>query len=151
MRVEDGLMEGTMIALRQVLWKCVSVVSVCALLAPSAAIAKPMSADKVREKIVKRGVGTWVGVEERNGLLLIGRIVAIHQDSFGMQLENYPELTSVMYDDVSKLHFGLSSTGILAIFVGGTAAITALIIATHHGFEASKRKFPTSPTTPLFP
>ena len=137
--------------LRQLLWKCVSIASICVLLAPSEALAKPMSADQARAKIVKRGVGTWVGVEQRDGLLLVGRIAAIHQDSFGMQLENYPDITPVMYGDVRKLHFGLSNTGMCAIIVGSTLAIVAATIVAHHEFEANKAQLPTPPPPPPFP
>jgi len=136
---------------RKLLRKCAGMVSICAMLMPSVALAKPLTADQAREKIVKRGVGTWVCVEERNGLLLIGRITSIDQDQFGMQLENYPDITPVNYSDVTRLRFQLSGRGI-AVLVGvpmAAGVIGALIL--HHEFEANKPQFPPTPITPPFP
>jgi hypothetical protein len=133
--------------LRRMLWKCVSLVSICALLMPSMALAKPLNPDTVREKIVKRGVGSWVCVDEQNGLLLIGRIASINQDSFGIQLQNYPDITQVQYADVTRLRFGLSRGGV-GILIGasvGAAVIVALVM--HHEFEENKAQFPTAPPT----
>ena len=140
-----------MSALRRMLWKCVSVVSICALLMPSKAIAKPLTADTVHARIVKRGLGAWACIEERNGILLIGRIVSIDTDSFGMQLENYPDITPVSYGDVTRLRFGLSGKGIAIIIGAGVAAAVISAVVMHHEFEANKPQLPTPPTTPPFP
>jgi hypothetical protein len=140
-----------MITLSQLFWKCVSIFSIFALLAPSVVLAKPLTAEKAREKIVKRGVGTWLCVEERNGLLLIGRIASIDQDEFGIQLENYPEITPVYYSDVTRLHFGLSGKGLAVLIAAPIAAgvITALVM--HHEFETHSPQLPAQPSQPLFP
>jgi hypothetical protein len=138
-------------ALRQILWKCISILSICALLAPSVAIAKPLSADQARDKIVRRGVGTWVCVEESNGLLLIGRIASIDQDEFGMQLENYPDVTPVYYRDVTRLRFQLSGKGI-AVLIGASVAVGVIAaVIMHHEFEAHQPQLPSQPVTPTFP
>ena len=61
---------------------------VCALVAASAPVAqaKPLTADKVHERILKRGIGNWVGVELQNGTAFVGRIVSADDESFGLQL-----------------------------------------------------------------
>jgi hypothetical protein len=136
-------------ALKRMLWRYTSLVSVCALLMPSLAIAKPLDSLTAKEKIVKRGVGNWVCVEEGNGLALVGRITSIDQDSFGLQLHNYPEITPVLYSDVTSLRFGLSRTGVIAL-VGGTvgAGVTGALIL-HHEYEVNKPQLPTMPSPPF--
>jgi hypothetical protein len=137
--------------IRNLLWKCVSIVSVCALLMPGSAIAKPLSADQAREKIVKRGVGAWVCVEERSGILLIGRIASVDTDGFGLQLQNYPDVTPVSYADVTRLRFGLSGKGIGIILGAGVALAVVSAVVMHHEFEENKPQLPTTPTMPPFP
>jgi hypothetical protein len=137
-------------ALRVVSRRCLSLVLVCALLAPSVATAKPLDAVTVHDKIAKRGVGTWVCIDERNGVALIGRITSIDTDSFGMQLQNYPDITPVMYADVTRIRFGISRGGMWAIIgvTVGSALIAGLVM--HHEYEANKPQL-TSPSTPAFP
>ncbi|MGB6687526.1 MAG: hypothetical protein WBE76_06765 [Terracidiphilus sp.] len=138
-------------AIKNLLWKCVSFVSVCTLMMPSPALAKPLNADSARARIAKRGVGAWACVEERNGILLIGRIVSVDTDSFGMQLENYPDITPVAYTDVTRLRFGLSGKGI-GIMVGASVALAVIsAVVMHHEFEANKPQLPTAPIMPPFP
>jgi hypothetical protein len=133
------------------LWKCVSVVSICMLLMPSLAIARPLDPDTVRAKIAKRGIGNWVCVEERNGLSLVGRITSVDEQSFGMQLHNYPEITPVMYSDVIRIRTGLSGAG-MAIIVGSAVAAAVITgVVMHNEFEANKPQLPTAPASPVFP
>jgi hypothetical protein len=138
-------------AIRNLLWKCVSIVSIFLLMMPAPAIAKPLSADQAREKIVKRGVGAWVCVEERSGILLIGRIASINTDAFGLQLQNYPDVTPVSYADVTKLRFGLSGKGIAIIVGAGVAVAVISAVVAHHEFEENKPQLPTAPPSPPFP
>jgi hypothetical protein len=137
--------------IKNLLWKCVSIVSACTLMMPAPAIAKPLSADQAREKIVKRGVGAWVCVEERSGILLIGRIASVDADRFGLQLQNYPDITPVSYADVTKLRFGLSGKGIGIIVGAGVAVAVISALVAHHEFEENKAQFPTAPPSPPFP
>lgn len=131
--------------------KCAGVLSILALLTPSLAIAKPLDPDTVRARIAKRGVGNWICVEERNGILLVGRITSVDERSFGLQLQNYPEITPVMYSDVIRVRTGLSGAGI-GIIIGATVAAAVITgVVMHHEFEANKPQLPTTPTSPVFP
>src|SRR5271166_3841448 len=76
---------------------------------PATAWAKQLTPQVVHTRIVKRGVGNWVGVELLNGTAFVGRIVSAGDDSFGMQLHNDPEITTVHYADVLNLHTGISN------------------------------------------
>lgn len=137
--------------LRHVLRKFAGGVLIFTLFLPSVALAKPLDADSVHAKIAKRGVGAWICVEERNGLLLTGRIASVDDGSFGIQLHDYPDVTSIFYGDVTKLRFGFSGRdcGILAGI--GVGAIIAMAIIAHHELEANKANFPTQPAQPVFP
>jgi hypothetical protein len=142
-----------MIALKPLPWKCVSALSACLLLMPSVAQGSPkiLDAETVRAKIVKRGAGNWACAEERNGLALCGRITSIGDNSFGLQLHNYPEVTDVMYGEVIDLRLGISGKGIAAIIGGTVGAAVIAGVVMHHEFEANKPQLPTTPTTPGFP
>ena len=130
---------------------CAAAISICALLTPSLANAKPLDAATVHEKIAKQGVGKWVCVEQRNGIALIGRIISIDDQSFSLQLSNYPEATPILYQDVTKIRFGLSKTATFTI-VGATAAIGLIAgLVMHHEFEVNKAQLPSTPTQPVFP
>jgi hypothetical protein len=137
-----------------VLFKSIAVVLIFALATPSIACAspKPRSPQEIHAKILKRGVGAWVCVEEANGLLLAGRVTNIDVVSFGMQLQNYPEVTMVNYADVVRLrNLGLSGKGaviLIGVFVGSAIA-TGLIM--HHEYEQNKPTLPSNPGTPTFP
>lgn len=134
--------------------KTTAVVLIAALAAPSITFASPKKSDPqaIHAKILKRGVGAWVCVEEANGIVLLGRITNIDVVSFGMQLENYPEITMVNYADVVRLrNLGLSSKGTI-ILIGvtvGSAIVTALVM--RHEFDKNKVTLPPNPGQPVFP
>lgn len=138
-------------ALNAVLRKYAVLALVLSLLLPSAAFAKPLNPAKVQDLVVKHGAGSWVCVEEHNGVALVGRITSIGDQSFGMQLENYPEITPVMYDDVTRIRFGISHGAMFAI-IGATlgSAVIATVVM-HHEFEQSKAQLPPMPTLPVVP
>lgn len=139
--------------LKRLLRFCAGMGSICALLAPSIVVAapKPMGPETAHARVAKRGVGNWIYVEERNGVALVGRITSIDDQSFGLQLHNYPEITPVMYSDVIGLRTGLSRTGAFVLIGAtvGAAIITGVVL--HHEYEANKPQLPTTPTSPLFP
>jgi hypothetical protein len=133
--------------------RCISVVLVCALLAPSLAVAapKPLTPEKVHARILKRGLGNWVGVELQNGVAFGGMIISIDDQSFGLQLHNDPQVTQVLYSDVADLNtVPTRGTGwaIAGIAAGG---FVAMGLIAHHAFEANKAQMPTLPTQPVFP
>ncbi len=125
---------------------------VCALIVASApdAEAKPLTPETVHARILKRGLGNWVGVELQNGTAFVGRIVRVDDQSFDLQLHNDPEVTPVLYSDVVDLHTGISRgafTAILIAGVGGVAAMAAIGFSEVHNHS----QMPTMPTQPTQP
>ena len=143
-----------MSALKQVHWRCVVVVSICALLTPSFAIAapKPMDAATVRARVEKRGIDRWIAVKDKTGLELVGRIIAIGDVGFTIQLPNDPQPTEIAYADVIDLRTGYTSgekTFIFASLAG--AAGFGIWAAVHFHNVSSQHQLPNPPTQPVFP
>ena len=127
-----------------------SLVLACALLAPSVASAKskPLDPATVHEKILKRGVGSWICVQEVNGVALVGRVVSINEDSVGLQLQNYPEVTPVLYSDIVGLRMGMSQKQFWIVMGVGFAAVGAMAAVGIHEIHANEAKFPSTTTQP---
>jgi hypothetical protein len=115
--------------------------------------AKPLTADTVHARILKRGMGNWVDVELQNGTAFVGRIVSVDEQSFGLQLHNDPAITPVKYSEVVDLHTGISHGAFFAITAVGVGGMIVMALIAHH--ELSKQPtfptFPTEPTQPVFP
>lgn len=136
----------------QALSKGVAVVLVSSLLGTSAAYAKPVNPETIHRKIVQRGIGSWVCVEEANGILLVGRVTDVGEQSFGMQLDNYPEVTRVRYVDVVKLrNAGLSNKGFAILTAAGIGGAVAIALIAHHEMNNMKNNQPTLPSMPGYP
>jgi hypothetical protein len=122
-----------------------------ALLAPSAAFArKPLTPEQVHSRILKRGIGNWVIVEQLNGTQFAGRIITIDAQSFSLQLHNDPHTTPVLYSDVALLQTGPGPRTVIAIAsIFAAGAIIAAIVA-HHEFESHALP-PNQPTQPVSP
>lgn len=137
----------------QALVKGVAVVLVCLLPGSSAAYAKPVNPESIHRKIVQRGIGNWVCVEESNGVLLVGRITNVDEQSFGLQLDNYPtSVTTVPYAEVVKLrNYGHSSKGFLLWTAAGLGGVVAFAIIAHHQMTDFKNNEPTLPPMPGYP
>jgi hypothetical protein len=60
-----------------------SMLLVCALVAASAPIAsaRTITPEKIHARVVKQGMGNWVGVELANGTAFWGRIITIDDQS----------------------------------------------------------------------
>jgi hypothetical protein len=131
--------------LARALLRWVGAVLICALLAPTAALAapKPLTPEVVHARILKRGVGNWVWVQEDSGVVLVGRIVTIDGGSFGLQLHNDPEITQVLYSEVVDLRTGPSRAAMWTIVGVGVAGMVILALVAHH--EMSNMKSPTLP------
>jgi hypothetical protein len=142
--------------LSRALFRATGMFLICALLAPTIAMAspKPLTPQVVRARLLKRGVGCWAGVELQNGTEFGGRIVSIDDQSFSMQLHNDPEVTAVFYSDVVDLHLGISRGGFWALTAAGIGGAIVFALVAHHEFENFKNnepKLPTQPTSPVFP
>src|SRR5580698_1357779 len=121
---------------------------VCVFLAPAVANARPKPLDPVtvHARIAKRGVGNWICVDEANGIALVGRIVSVGDQSVGLQLQNYPEVTPVLYTDIVGLRMGLSR-GAMWTIVGVGLGLSAMVaaIGIH---EINQNKLPQNPAFP---
>jgi hypothetical protein len=124
----------------------------CALLAASAPVAsaRPLTQEKIHARLVKQGMGNWVGVELANGTAFWGRIVSIDDQSFGLQLHNDPAITPVLYSDVVRLHTGVSHGALIACIAAGVGGVLVVALVAHHEM-AKMPTLPTQPTEPLFP
>jgi hypothetical protein len=89
--------------------------------------AKPLDAATVHTKILKRGIGNWVCVEENTGVELVGRIISIDAESFAIQLPNDPDPVPVRYVDVIDLRAG-PSRGFWILTAAGIGAVTGMAI-----------------------
>ncbi len=98
------------------------------LIPPNAgAKTKPLDAAAARARIAKRGINRVVGVEEGNGVILGGRIIAISVDSFALQLFNDPQPVTILYADVTAIQSGPPRGFWIATGVG-IAAVTGFAI-----------------------
>jgi hypothetical protein len=123
------------------------------LLSAPFAEAKPLTPDKVHTRILKQGLGNWVGVELSNGTAVVGRIVSIDQESFGLQLHNDPEVTPVLYSDVVGMQTGMSRgafTALMIAGIGGVAAMAAVGFSMVHK-NSQMPTLPNQPAQPVFP
>jgi hypothetical protein len=125
---------------------------VCALVAASAPVAsaRPLTQERIHARVVKQGMGNWVGVELQNGTAFWGRIVSIDEQSVGLQLHNDPAITPVLYSDVVRLHTGITHGAFWAITAAGIGGVVALALVAHHEL-AKMPALPTQPAQPLFP
>jgi hypothetical protein len=127
--------------------RCTGILLTCALLAPAMADAKPKPLDPVtvHARIARRGVGNWICVDEANGIALVGRVVSIGDESVGLQLHNYPEVTPVLYTDIVGLRTGISKGAMWTILGVGLGASIALAAIGIHEVNENKLKMPTLP------
>jgi hypothetical protein len=102
-----------------------ALVAICLLLVPnlSKAEPKPLDPGTVHVRVIKRGVNNWIALQEQDGVQLFGRIIAIGDRSFTLQLHNDPETTEVSYIDVAYLRTGFTA-GQKVLMIGGIAAVT---------------------------
>ena len=131
--------------------RCIGMLLVFALLAPSIASAKPLTPEAVHARILKRGLGNWVGVQLQNGVAFGGRVVSIDEQSFGLQLHNDTQITAVLYSDVVDLRMGITRKGFWIIAASGIGAMVAISVVSIHEMNKNKLQLPTTSTTPLFP
>jgi hypothetical protein len=102
------------------------------------ASAKPLTVEQVHDRIVRRGLGNWIGVVMSNGTAFTGRIVSINSNSFALQLHNDPTTATVLYSDVIKLRTGLRTESFWAVTIVGVAAIATVVAIGIHEADNNK-------------
>lgn len=139
--------------LSNILAKPVAIALIYAVAAP-AAHAGPASVnpETIHRKIVQRGTGKWVSIDLTNGTAVVGRIASLEEQSFGLQLDNYPEVTTIAYSNVLRVRsVGIGGKG-LAIAIGaGVAGSVAIAVIATHEMNTFKNNQPTIPTLPTLP
>jgi hypothetical protein len=101
-----------------------ALLAICLLLVPKLSLAepKPLDPGTVHGRVIKRGINNWIALEEYNGVRLFGRIIAIGDRSFTLQLHNDPATTEISYADVAYLRTGFT-TGQKVAMISGVAAV----------------------------
>jgi hypothetical protein len=105
---------------REKLYRSVALSTICLLLNSTLSTAEPRPLDPgtVHVRVIKRGVDHWIAVQEQNGVQLFGRILAIGDRSFTLQLHNDPATTEILYTDVAYLRTGFTTGQKVLMFVG---------------------------------
>jgi len=109
---------------------------------------KPLDAASAKLKIQKLGLDHYVRIYEGNGIQLHGRILAVNDQSFQVQLWNQPQPVDIRYDQVTQLDNLGWSKGKVAFLVVGIAAVAGF--ATYgfvHVHDLANKPLPT-PTVP---
>jgi hypothetical protein len=111
--------------------------------------AKPLDAATVHARILKRGIGNPVGVEQSNGVELVGRIIAVNMDSFTLQLFNDPQPVTINYTDVIDLRTGASRGFwiVMAVGIGAAVGVGIWGAVQMHNFQQD-HQLPTVPSSP---
>lgn len=132
----------------QELYRCVAALLITAALTPAVALAAPRPLDPgtARVKILRRGAGNWIAIQEINGVQLFGRILEIRDHSVILQLHNDPETTEVFYTDVAYLRTGFTS-GQKILMIAGIGAFAGSAI---YGF-VHIHNLESKPLTPPMP
>lgn len=101
--------------------------AICLLLVPNLSMAEPMPLDPgtVHVRVIKRGINNWIALQEYNGVQLFGRIIAIGDRSFTLQLHNDPATTEISYTDVAYLRTGFT-TAQKVLMISGVAAVAGM-------------------------
>lgn len=114
--------------------------------------ATPLDTAAVHQRIVQRGVGRTVNIEERTGVVLSGKIEAIGTNSFTLRLHDTPSPVNVKYLDVADFPRGgpHGTTIFLLTGIGAAAAFTIWGIVHFHNVE-QQNQLPTTPPVPTLP
>jgi hypothetical protein len=129
----------------------ISAFALIAAMLPFTAVAapKPVNPETIHRKIVERGTGRWICVDMKNGTAVVGRIASFGEQSFAMQLDNYPEATNIAYADVERLrNVGLGGKGMAVAIGAGVAGTVAVALIAQHEMNSFKNNQPPLPTLP---
>lgn len=137
-----------MLGITRKLYRLIAGMLMAAILSPTMALAnpKPLDPGTVHVKILRRGMGNWIGIQEINGVQIFGRILEIDDHSVILQLHNDPQTTEVFYTDIAYLRTGFTSGQKILMVVGiGAVAGSAIYGFVHiHNLENK----PLTPPTP---
>jgi len=130
--------------------RATAVALIWALLMPAAnAAPKTVNPETIHREIVQRGASKWICVDLKNGTALVGRIASIDEQSFGMQLDNYPDVTTIAYADVRRVRsVGMGGKGLAIVIGAGVAGTVAAALIASHEMNNFKNNQPTLPTLP---
>jgi hypothetical protein len=111
------------------LYQLIAALLVTLTLTPTIASAnpKPLDPGTVHVKMLKRGVGNFVAIQEANGVQIWGRILEIRDHSVILQLHNDPQTTEIFYTDIAYLRTGFTS-GQKILMVAGIGAVAGSAI-----------------------
>ena len=130
------------------LYQLTASLAISAMLTSTIALAnpKPLDPGTVHVKILKRGIGNFIAIQEVNGVQIWGRILDIGYHSVILQLHNDPQTTEVFYTDIAYLRTGFSTGQKIFAVVGiGAVAGSAIYGFVHiHNLENK----PLVPPTP---
>jgi hypothetical protein len=111
---------------------------------------KPLDPGTVHVRLLKRGIGNWVALQENNGVQLAGRIIAISDHSFALQLHNDPQTTEIDYTDVAYLQTGIGTSGKVLLGVGLALVAGSATYGIIHANNLSNKPL-VPPTPPALP
>jgi hypothetical protein len=132
------------------LYLCLLVLTALAVTPAANAAPKPLDPGTVHVKVLKRGIGNWIAIKERNGVELFGRIIDIGDRSLTLQLHNDPQTTEILYTDVDDLRTGFT-TGQKVFMVAGLGAFAGSAIYGFVHIHNLENKPLIPPTTPQLP
>jgi len=118
------------------------------MLTPTIASAnpKPLDPGTVHVKILKRGVGNFIAIQEVNGVQIWGRILEIGDRSVILQLHNDPQTTEVFYTEIAYLRTGFTTGQKIFMLAGIGAVAGASIYGFVHVHNLENK--PLTPPTP---
>ena len=136
--------------LRRTLYR-ISAFALIAAMLPFTASAAPkvVNPETIHRKIVERGTGRWLCVDMKNGTAVVGRIASLGEQSFALQLDNYPEATNIAYADVERVRgVGIGGKGVAVLIGAGVAGSVAVALFAQHEMNSFKNSEPPMPTLP---
>ena len=129
----------------------ISAVALIAAMLPFTAGAAPktVNPETIHRKIVERGTGRWICVDLKNGTAVVGRIASFGEQSFAMQLDNYPEATDIAYANVERVrNVGLGGKGMAVAISAGVAGSVAIALIAQHEMNNFRNNQPAMQTLP---
>jgi len=109
---------------------------------------KPLTAAETKLKLEKLGINHFVRVLEGNGIDVHGRILAVNDQSFQMQLWNQPQPTEIPYDQVTEVYnlgWTKGKTAFLLVGIGAVVGMGVYGFVHVHNLQNQPLQTPTLP------